>query len=99
MFKLQNIFLVLFVSLLAVSSLQYFLLEQDDLDGISLVEEQQETNDQVTEIFGLSFEEFRFRLFSSSLGEDQQESHFVVHLNKQYPNIHIPVPKSPPELS
>ncbi len=78
-------------------SAQCFLLEQDDLNGISWVGEHQETIDEVAENFGLTFEVYKFWYFVSSLG-DQRENRFVFHLNKQYSPIYLPIPKSPPEL-
>lgn len=99
MFGIRYIFLLHFVGLLAMSSIQYFLLETSDLDSISLVEEQQETFGQSVEVLGEEFKSPQFRLFTISKAESLERKYATVHVNSFYPSVYIAVPYSPPDAN
>jgi hypothetical protein len=89
----------MFVGLLAMSAVQFFLLEVDDLTSISVVEEQQETISSSVEVQGLDFDSPQFQLFTREMGTALREKYRVIHLNKNYHSISLAGPYSPPELS
>lgn len=99
MTKTRYIFLWLFVGLLAMSAVQFFMLEVDDLTSIPAVEEQQETFSTSVEVQALDFDGPRFQLFTDLDGAAFLEKHCVIHIDKNYTSIYLPVPYSPPELS
>lgn len=96
---IRYIFLFLFVGLLAMSSIQFFLLETSDLDSISMVEEQQETIGQSVEVLGEEFKSPQFRLFTASVAESFERKYAIVPVNSSYPSVDIAVPYSPPDAN
>lgn len=98
MTKTRTIFLFLFVGLLLLSAFQFFMLETSDLNSISMVEEQQETIGFSVEVIGEDFKSVNFNLFSGTLVEAFQQKYSIVHIDKEYPPIHLDVPHSPPDL-
>ncbi|MGJ8661210.1 MAG: hypothetical protein ACSHXL_04170 [Bacteroidota bacterium] len=99
MSRTRYIFLLLFAGLLAMSAVQFFMLEVDDLKSLNAVEEQQETQSNTIEVQALEFDGPRFFLFTECCSEDMAKNYSVIHQVKIYPPICIPVPYSPPELS
>lgn len=97
--KIRVIFLFLFVALLALSSVQFYMLEVSDLDCISMVEEQQETLGQSLEILGEEFKSPKFKLYAAVSEETHAYKASVVYLNTFYPSISLSVPYTPPELN
>ena len=99
MTKIRYSFLFLFVGLLAMSAFQYEMMDQNNLDNVNLVEEQQETFGQTVEAIGENFKSPKFEMYSKSLGEGFQQKYSIIHIDNEYPSVHLPVPYSPPELS
>jgi|TARA_R110000737_G_scaffold234416_1_gene247359 hypothetical protein len=99
MIENRSIFLWVFVGLLAMSAVQFFMLEVDDLTSISATEEQQETFSTTFEVQALDFDEPRFHLFTDHATEVFLEKYYIIHVNKNYSPIYLAVPYFPPELS
>lgn len=99
MTKIRFSFLFLFFGLLAMSAFQYEMMDQSDLDSITIVEEQQETFGQTVEVLGDEFKTPKFELFSKSLGEGFKQKYSIIHIDSEYPNVYLAVPYSPPDLS
>jgi len=95
----RYIFLCIFVGLLAMSAVQFFILEVEDLTSISVVEEQQETISTAVEVQALDFDEPRFHLFTDCSCETMGRKYSIVQIDKNYPPICLAVPYSPPKLS
>ncbi len=96
--KASHLFLLLFVGLLAMSSFQFFMLENSDLDDISLVEEEQETISFSDEIQALNFYSPSFQIFTEGSLDSFKGKNTIIHIHKDYPQIFIAVAYSPPEL-
>jgi hypothetical protein len=93
------IFLCVFVGLLALSAVQFFILEVEDLTSVSAIEEQQETLSTVIGVQALDFEGPRFHLFTDCPFEHGRRKYSILQIDKNYPPIYLPVPYSPPKLS
>jgi hypothetical protein len=95
----KRIFLFLFVGMLALSTVQLFIFETEDLTNISEVEEQEEAFFSVVEIDALDYDGPAFLFFMDCAAELFKEQSLVVLVAKNYPQIHLAVPYSPPEFS
>ena len=99
MTRIRFSILFLFVGLLAMAAFQFEMMDQKDLDCVSIVEEQQETFGQTIEVIGDRFRAPKFELYSKSLGEAFKKRYSIIHIDNDYPSVYLSVPYSPPELS
>ena len=82
-----------------MTSMQCSLIDPEDSNNISLVEEEQETFELAVESADVNAEPIHFHAYSIHLKENFERVLFCSHPEKQYPVITRTVPFSPPEFS
>lgn len=94
----KNIAFYLFLSLVFISTLQFSFFEAEEISSISLVEEEQETFSALFEVQAIDAEETRFQFLLKYFCKNSIEKYSVIHKDKNYPAVYLPLPYSPPEL-
>jgi hypothetical protein len=93
----HSIFYALFIGIIATTVLQVSLLSASDLEKISFVEEEQETEDMSTDIMDTFFEEYESNQSPiSSQWLSLQKRKFNDDA-KDYKDVYLCVLNSPPE--
>ncbi|MFT5581011.1 MAG: hypothetical protein ACI9G9_000250 [Psychromonas sp.] len=93
----HSIFYALFIGIIATTVLQVSLLSASDLEKISFVEEEQETEDMSTDIMDTFFEEYESNQSPISSQWLSLQKRKFNHDAKDYKDVYLCVLNSPPE--
>ncbi len=96
---IKNIFFLVFLGALLVTSLQFSLFDAKNISSIQLVEEENEESNLDAEMLTLEF--YEEQISSPINGFQNYEAHHFqeFHAQKKYKTVYISVPYSPPDLS